>query len=397
MLKRAVFLLLCVLLGILIGCGGGGGGGSSPRVKVTPSKAVVAPNAGTDFTVAVTGLANANVTWSISPNDGSATITPTDSTHARFQASATEQTYTITATSVADPTKSGKATVIVSNIQITTTPSPIVLGAGESVDISTNVTGTGNTNVTFSVDAGTLSNVTTTSVRYKAPLVAGTYTLTVHSAANPNVTFTFPITVNPISIDVKPDSVGLAPGATQDFTVAVTGANDPAVQWSATGGTITPTSATTAHYVAPSTAGTYSVTAKVASSPTFKDTSTVGVSGSTTLIGKVVQSGTSTGVSGLTIDVYDASSNLIGSGTTNASGNFTANLSGIPASWQIRNSSISSAYYKSYFYNGFWYSTLIAGCRVAITGHTGANVLVGNIQIPLSSGPPPPPPTGCGG
>jgi primosomal replication protein N len=57
---------------------------------------------------------------------------------------------------------------------------------------------------------------------------------------------------------VSPHTISLLPGHQQQFTAAVNGSNSFAVTWSASGGTVTKTGL----YTAPTTAGTYTVTAR---------------------------------------------------------------------------------------------------------------------------------------
>ena len=60
-----------------------------------------------------------------------------------------------------------------------------------------------------------------------------------------------------VAVAISPTTSTLGSGATQQFTVSVTGSTNTAVTWSATGGTVT----TSGLYTAPASAGTYTVTA----------------------------------------------------------------------------------------------------------------------------------------
>ena len=77
-----------------------------------------------------------------------------------------------------------------------------------------------------------------------------------------------------VSLTVSPTSIALVPGGTQQFTATVTGSNNTAVSWSATGGTVSATGL----YTAPSTPGTYTVTATSAADSTQSASATVTVS-----------------------------------------------------------------------------------------------------------------------
>src|SRR5690242_16213758 len=62
---------------------------------------------------------------------------------------------------------------------------------------------------------------------------------------------------NSASISVSPTSVSLQVGATQQFSATMAGLSSSTVTWTATGGTISSSGV----YTAPSTAGSYTVTA----------------------------------------------------------------------------------------------------------------------------------------
>ena len=137
---------MLVLAAFLVACGGGGG--SSPpvvAVSVTPSTVNTlwpnlqgAPLQAQQFTANVTGTSNTAVTWAISSGGTTDTISSTGLYTAPTSAPPTH--VVVTATSQADTTKSGNATI---NIQ---TPTP-----------------TGNSTVTVTVQEGTGSGAITHS------------------------------------------------------------------------------------------------------------------------------------------------------------------------------------------------------------------------------------------
>ncbi len=95
-----------------------------PGVTVSPTTVAVAPNQTQQFNAVVTNSTNPAVTWSVSPSLGSISSTGLYTGPASLP---TEQTVTVTATSVADSTKSGSATV---------TLLPGVTGGAGGTDIS---------------------------------------------------------------------------------------------------------------------------------------------------------------------------------------------------------------------------------------------------------------------
>lgn len=104
----ALAALACSLAasGMLGSCGGGGA--AVITVTVTPGTMVLAPEATCTFTAEVTGTTDTTVTWSVQ-EPGGGTITA----GGFYTAPATEGTYHVVATSVADPTVSDSAEVTV--------------------------------------------------------------------------------------------------------------------------------------------------------------------------------------------------------------------------------------------------------------------------------------------
>lgn len=103
--------LALLLLAALAACGAGHtsttGGGVA--VEVTPDRVTLAYAATQQFQAAVTNAVDTRVTWSLLPATGSGTIAA-----GLYTAPATQGTYTVVATSVADPTRSGTAVAVVS-------------------------------------------------------------------------------------------------------------------------------------------------------------------------------------------------------------------------------------------------------------------------------------------
>jgi hypothetical protein len=81
------------------------------------------------------------------------------------------------------------------------------------------------------------------------------------------------------AVTVSPVSASVAADATQGLTATVVGFADTAVTWSATGGGLAP-SGNTAQWTAPSTPGTYTVTATSVANSAFRARSTLTVPGS---------------------------------------------------------------------------------------------------------------------
>jgi len=170
------------------------------------------------FDATVSGAGNTAVAWSLSPAVGAIT-------NGAYQAPAiiaSRQYVTVTATSLADPTKSASATVNLIPAGVTVSPTAISLGNGASAIFAATVTGTGNNAVTWWLNpaAGTIANGI-----YTAPAAIGsqqTVTVTVASVADPTKTATAIITLMPtINAVTLPLEVVGPNGTTVSATVNV--------------------------------------------------------------------------------------------------------------------------------------------------------------------------------
>lgn len=146
----------------------------SVAVTLSPSTASLNGGQSATFTPTVTGSSNTAVTWSLTPQVG----TLTNGVYKAPAIIASQQTITITAQSVADPTKSASVTVLLIPIAVTVGPSFVSLSAGMSATFSASVTGSSNSGVTWSLtpSLGTIVNGV-----YTAPA-------TVSSAQNVSIT-----------------------------------------------------------------------------------------------------------------------------------------------------------------------------------------------------------------
>jgi Zn-dependent metalloprotease len=173
-------------------------------------------------------------------------------------------------------------------VGISPTTASVVVGG--TFQFTATVSGSTNTAVTWTATGGTVS----TSGLYTAPATAGTYTVKVTSAADTTKSASATVTVTPaggVAVTITPTTSTLSPGATQQFTAAVTGSTNTAVTWTATGGTVS----TSGLYTAPATAGTYTVKATSAADTTKSASATVTVSTSTgTTLAEGFEAGTKT-------------------------------------------------------------------------------------------------------
>ena len=220
-------------------------------VAVTPDDQTL--HTGQSFTfvaVLAGGFGDQAVTWTT--NGGSITDGGV------YTAPSTPGTYTITATSVADISKSGSVTVnvIYPPIAVSVEPSSVYLSPGQTQTFVATVTGgSGNTDVTWTATGGSI----TAGGVYTAPFTSGTYTITATSVEDTSKSASATVNVTEsISVTISPESINLSPGQTFTFSATVTGGSgNTELTWTATGGSITAEGV----YTAPSTSGTYTITA----------------------------------------------------------------------------------------------------------------------------------------
>ncbi|MGH9467215.1 MAG: hypothetical protein ACRD1Y_07655 [Terriglobales bacterium] len=252
-------------------------------VTVSPASVNVPVGQSFAFTPSVTGTTNENVTWTVDGNAGGnatvGTITAAGVYTAPVSVPSPAQ-VTVTATSVADTSKTANATVTVEPpTGITVSPATAQVPLGATQPFTANVTNATNTAVNWAVNGaaggnstyGTISN----SGVYTAPATApGTQTINVEatSVEDPAATATAVVTlITPIAVSISPTSATVNLGATQPFQATVTGGsgNNTAVNWTVNGvaggnatlGTIT-------------SAGVFTAPSKMPTSPTETVTAT---------------------------------------------------------------------------------------------------------------------------
>ena len=242
---------------------------SSVSVTVSPSTAQVATGAQQQFSATVNGATNTTVTWSLSGAGCSGATCGTISGSGLYTAPASVPSpaaVTVRATSVADPTQSGSATVtVIAAPMLTVTPAnPQVKPQGQ---IQFSASGPQSNIVVWSVSGAGCSGVSCGSISstglYTAPATTpspNVVTVTATSLSNPAITGSTKITIlsTSVSVGVSPTSVSVGVGAQQLFTASVTGSTNTAVTWSLSGpgcaGTTCGTITTGGLYTAPSQA-----------------------------------------------------------------------------------------------------------------------------------------------
>ena len=244
------------------------------QVAMDPATATVSTAGTTTFTATVTGTAASTaVTWSVQEGAAGGSISDTGV----YTAPTSGGTYTVVATSVADPTKSATAVVTVVPVAVSVSPTTVTLDQGATTTLTATVTGTQRTDVTWSVEGGAANGTVTPAGVYTAPAAAGTYTVLATSVADPSKTAAATITVRPVEVAVSPATVTVDQGASTTLAAQVTGAVETGFTWSIDGtgdiGTITAAGV----YTAPNRAGSYTVRATSTADATKSGTATVTV------------------------------------------------------------------------------------------------------------------------
>jgi hypothetical protein len=166
-------------------------------VTISPATATLAVSGTQQFTATVMNENNNNVTWSVDGVNGGNNMVGTVSSSGLYTAPSTAGTHTVTATSVADNSKSASATASV--ILLTVMPTSAMLLPLGTQQFTASVQGTNNTGVTWSVDgvAGGNNNVGTISSAglYTAPSTLGTHTVTATSSALPTYSVNATVTI----------------------------------------------------------------------------------------------------------------------------------------------------------------------------------------------------------
>ena len=166
-------------------------------VTISPTNATLAVGGMQQFTATVVNETNTGVTWSVDGVSGGNTTVGTINSNGLYTAPPSAGTHTVTATSVADTSKSASAAVSV--ISMTISPQTASLTPLGTQQFTATVQGTTNTSVTWSVDGVSGGNNTVGTVSnaglYTAPATMGTHTVTATSAALPSYSVNASVTV----------------------------------------------------------------------------------------------------------------------------------------------------------------------------------------------------------
>ena len=160
------------------------------KVLVSPTAASIQTGATQQFAAQVSGTSNTAVTWSVSGG--------TIAANGLYTAPSVAGTYTITAVSSADSSKSVSALIVVSvpqPVTVTLSPGNTSVGEANQVQFTAAVSGLANKAVTWAVTRG--SGAITQSGLYTAPKAAESDVVTATSQADTTKSSSASITVLP--------------------------------------------------------------------------------------------------------------------------------------------------------------------------------------------------------
>jgi hypothetical protein len=196
------------------------------RVDVSPVAATVAAGESLALAATVSGPVK-TVDWSVVEGPGGGSVTA----DGIYTAPATAGVYTVVATSTADATKSGRATMTVTeapvspppvSVAIVVSPQTASVAAGGTVQLTATVTGAADAGATWSVAEAGGGTVSATGL-YKAPGTAGAYHVVAKSAADPSKSATATVTVEPPPPPPPPSGMGTGAQYRPSYVTWVTG------------------------------------------------------------------------------------------------------------------------------------------------------------------------------
>ncbi len=150
-------------------------------VSVSPNGIGIDQGTTQQFTATITGTVYKGVTWSVQEGPAGGTVTPAG----LYTAPAKAGTYYVVATSQADGTKTGTATVQVPEVSLTVSPRSAGVVRMGTLQFSAVVSGSVDKRVNWSVQEGAAGGSITADGIYTAPDAPGTFTVVATSVADP--------------------------------------------------------------------------------------------------------------------------------------------------------------------------------------------------------------------
>jgi hypothetical protein len=234
-------------------------------VSISPASVSVIPSGSQQFTPTITGWTSTSaVSWSVVEGASGGSVSGTG----LYSAPSSTGVFHVKVTSVEDNTKSATATVTVAiPVTITVTPTNAYIQPNGTATF-TGHPSSGGTN--YSVVGGAANGTITAAGVYTAPATEGDYQVKAQAQADNSKFAIANVSVHIITVTVTPPTATVQTGTTQQFSAAVTGNPITAVNWTVSEGAAGGSVDSTGLYTAPSTPGTYHISAvSVADSTKF--------------------------------------------------------------------------------------------------------------------------------
>jgi hypothetical protein len=194
----------------------------APQISITPAQASLTASQTRQFVAFVANPANPAVTWSLNPGFGSVDA---NGVYTAPAAVASQETDTLTATSVADNTQTASAVItLLPTASVTVLPAWAVLYPAEPQQFTATTSNAGTAGVTWSVSPSGAGTIDGTGL-YTAPAsISSTQpvTITAASVANPSIPGSTTIYISPQPFNLLPQLplVDIGPGTYHDMFVA---------------------------------------------------------------------------------------------------------------------------------------------------------------------------------
>lgn len=201
-------------------------------MSIAPNTATLYPSQTQQFTASISGSSNQAMTWSISP--AGAGMIDNEGLYTAPMSVFSQQTVTVTATSMATPQLSETATITLLPQSMSISPGTAILYPSQAKQFTVSISGVSNQAATWSISPGGAGTIDSTGL-YTAPTSFSsrqTVIVTATSVIAPQVSATATITLLPPSMTISPSTAMLYPGQSQQFTVSITGSSNQAAAWS---------------------------------------------------------------------------------------------------------------------------------------------------------------------
>jgi hypothetical protein len=245
-----------LLVASFLGCAGLAGSEpaqpppSTVTVTVAPSSASVPLGEPQTFTATVSNTANTAVTWSVNGiPGGNATVGTIDvsGVYTAPEVLTASPSISLTATSVADPSKSATGTITIASLFSLAVSGPSSVKAGNTATYTATLTPAAGSNpsraISWSVAGtgctGAACGTISSSGIYSAPSIPpslGTVQIVATPQADPSKAASISVSIIAvIGISISPTSAAVPLGAAQAFQATVTGAQNTTVTWDVNG------------------------------------------------------------------------------------------------------------------------------------------------------------------